>query len=81
MAMAWRAGAAPAGLRASPLMAKSAPSITVRRDACHCIAAGEADTGANRGRMRFGSGLAQFITRKAVDRPRIFGAFVALLQA
>ena len=54
---------------------------TVRRDACHCISAGAVAEGANGVRMRFVSGFAQFITgRAALQRSRIFGTFVALLQ-
>src|SRR5487761_2276371 len=57
MAMARGAPAAQAREPTKPLAVSSAPSISVRRDACHCISAGEVAEGANRGRMRFGSGF------------------------
>ena len=52
-----RMPAARAGERPSPLAANSAPSISVRRDACHCISARAVAEGANGGsnaiRFRF----------------------------
>src|SRR3989338_3651792 len=83
MAMACRAGAAPAGRPAKPVAANSvasAPRSSVRRDACKCVTCGEAKMGARGGRMRFVRfwvNLSQPVGRR---RPRIFGAFVALLQ-
>src|SRR5438270_3357478 len=68
--------------RPAPDSATSAPSMTERRDARHCVTAEEPKGGASEGRMRFVPVLPEFIIG-AGPRPGtgIFRAFVALLQA
>src|ERR1700759_2876898 len=88
MAMAWAGAEAPARLPVPPSAAISAPHKTVRRDAIHGVGAGEAALGAGKGRtgrMRFVS-VSEGIYHRAANIAdlrfsRIFGAFVALLQA
>src|ERR1700761_7844464 len=88
MAMAWAGAEAAARLPVPPSAAISAPHKTVRRDAIHGVGAGEAALGAGKGRtgrMRFVSVSAGIYHRAAniadLRFSRIFGAFVALLQA
>ncbi len=57
-----------------PEAANSAPSMTVRRDARHCISAGNARVGAAEVRMRFVPVLREFITGLRLPRPAAFSA-------
>ena len=84
MAMACRAGAAQAGRPPMPVAASSVPSAprsSVRRDACTCVTCGEAKMGARGARMRFVRFCGNLPQPAGAGGSRIFGTFVALLQA
>lgn len=84
MAMACRAGAAEACRPPMPVAASSVPSAprnSVRRDACKCVTCGEEKMGARGGRMRFVRFCGNLPQPRGAGGSRIFGTFVALLQA
>src|SRR5947209_4990619 len=75
MAIACDAVPASARRKPAPDAASSAPSMTVRRDARHCVNAEEPKVGVGEGRMRFVPVLPEFITGRGVRPGQHFPAY------